>query len=348
MDWKDELRKTIYGQLPQEEQIRYKESLYQTGEAGSAKKLEGSAKGSTAGDFADAPIWEKTAAAAEEEVFFSEDDIVSAVRAIANLAEISEKEREEKQKAELRKKEEMARQEQSGQQETVSSEEFYTEGAASFDTPFEKTFQETAHSREDDRIPPVIDETGISPAAREWLYKENLRLEGLREEVSRAGKFMQKQAALMKEEEKRLQAEKEAFEKEKEEFKKEMKGWNEQIRQSKQKLAEEQGLFEKKYKVLEMGFAKLNSDKKELEAQKRAFEYRKRFLSDAEEFASLDSGRSMPAGEYIFFKGATHPLAVKKRYKELIKIYHPDNTDGDKMILQRINQEYDRIRRSQQ
>ncbi len=326
MDWKDELRKTIYGQLTEEEQSRYKDSLYQTGEARSAQNLDAFQKSGGAGAAETAPIWEKTAAAAEEEVFFSEDDIVSAVRAIADLAEASEKEREENKKS----------------ANPEPGQDLETE-----ETIGETLYSAAAQEESRDRLPPVI-EAGTSPAVREWLYKENLRLEGLREEVSRAGKLMQKQAALLKEEEKKLQTEREAFEKEKEEFKKEMKGWNEQIRQSKQKLAEEQGLFDKKYKVLEMGFAKLNSDKKELEAQKRAFEFRKQFLSDAETFASLDSGKGIQSSEFIFFKGATHPLAVKKRYKELIKIYHPDNMDGDKMILQRINQEYDRLRRLQQ
>ncbi|MCR5337366.1 MAG: hypothetical protein K6E75_02290 [Lachnospiraceae bacterium] len=334
MDWKDELRKTIYGQLTEEEQSRYKDSLYQTGEARSAQNLDAFQKSGGAGAAETAPIWEKTAAAAEEEVFFSEDDIVSAVRAIANLAEASEKERE--------KNKQPAKNEPEPVPDPEPEQSPETENAIG-----EKLFSAAVEEESGDRIPPVI-EAGISPAVREWLYKENLRLEGLREEVARAGRLMQKQAALLKEEEKRLQTEREAFEKEKEEFKKEMKGWNEQIRQSKQKLAEEQGLFDKKYKVLEMGFAKLNSDKKELEAQKRAFEFRKQFLSDAETFASLDSGKGIQSSEFIFFKGATHPLAVKKRYKELIKIYHPDNMDGDKMILQRINQEYDRLRRLQQ
>ena len=48
--------------------------------------------------------------------------------------------------------------------------------------------------------------------------------------------------------------------------------------------------------------------------------------------------------DMLFFRGVTHPLALKKRYKDLIKIYHPDNSCGDKWILQQINTEYDRLK----
>ena len=34
---------------------------------------------------------------------------------------------------------------------------------------------------------------------------------------------------------------------------------------------------------------------------------------------------------------------VKKRYKQLLKIYHPDNLCGDTETLQEINREYDRL-----
>ena len=39
------------------------------------------------------------------------------------------------------------------------------------------------------------------------------------------------------------------------------------------------------------------------------------------------------------------PLALKKRYKDLIKIFHPDNVAGDKEIIQRINREYETLKR---
>ncbi len=187
----------------------------------------------------------------------------------------------------------------------------------------------------------------LSQETREWLFKENMRLEGLRSELDKASKMLRQQADQVKADGQQLEKDRKLFDREKEEFKREMKDWNEQIRRSKKSLDDEKNLFDKKYKVLEMGFAKLNEDKKAFEAQKRAFEYKRKFLHEADGFDPMDDTAPAYNGEILFFKGLSHPAAIKKRYKELIKIYHPDNTDGDKYILQRINQEYDRVRRHQ-
>ena len=47
----------------------------------------------------------------------------------------------------------------------------------------------------------------------------------------------------------------------------------------------------------------------------------------------------------IFFKGVNDTDSVKKRYKDLLKIYHPDNTHGDNNIVLAINEEYERLLR---
>ena len=47
-------------------------------------------------------------------------------------------------------------------------------------------------------------------------------------------------------------------------------------------------------------------------------------------------------GEF-FFIGVESKSALKKRYKQLLKIYHPDNLCGDTETLQEINREYDRL-----
>ena len=42
-----------------------------------------------------------------------------------------------------------------------------------------------------------------------------------------------------------------------------------------------------------------------------------------------------------FFVGTTGLVSVRKRYKELLKIFHPDNLNGDNKVLQQINREYE-------
>ena len=42
-----------------------------------------------------------------------------------------------------------------------------------------------------------------------------------------------------------------------------------------------------------------------------------------------------------FFSGVTGINSLRKRYKELMKIYHPDNKYGDSFIVACINKEYE-------
>ena len=44
------------------------------------------------------------------------------------------------------------------------------------------------------------------------------------------------------------------------------------------------------------------------------------------------------------FAGVKNTLALKKRYRDLLKIYHPDNLAGDKEVVQAINKEYERLK----
>ena len=47
----------------------------------------------------------------------------------------------------------------------------------------------------------------------------------------------------------------------------------------------------------------------------------------------------------FFFKGVTSSLGLKKRYKDLIKIFHPDNLFGDHETILKINKEYEMMKK---
>lgn len=44
-----------------------------------------------------------------------------------------------------------------------------------------------------------------------------------------------------------------------------------------------------------------------------------------------------------YFKGVSNSSELKKRYKDLMKIYHPDNTAGDADVMRRIKAEYEEL-----
>ena len=47
----------------------------------------------------------------------------------------------------------------------------------------------------------------------------------------------------------------------------------------------------------------------------------------------------------MLFRGVNSFLALKKRYKDLIKMYHPDNVAGDHEMVQLINREYEELKK---
>lgn len=46
---------------------------------------------------------------------------------------------------------------------------------------------------------------------------------------------------------------------------------------------------------------------------------------------------------YKWFKGVTTVEELRKKYRELLKRYHPDNPEGSVEITQEINSKYDRV-----
>ena len=47
----------------------------------------------------------------------------------------------------------------------------------------------------------------------------------------------------------------------------------------------------------------------------------------------------------VFFRGVNNPLALRKRYRDLMKIFHPDNLCGDEAVVKAINDEFERLKR---
>ncbi|WP_051688723.1 hypothetical protein [Butyrivibrio sp. AE2032] len=63
----------------------------------------------------------------------------------------------------------------------------------------------------------------------------------------------------------------------------------------------------------------------------------RRHQRDYDETTKKGAGTS---GTFDFFAGCTSRESVDKKYKSLVKLYHPDNMDGDTAALQEINSQY--------
>ena len=156
--------------------------------------------------------------------------------------------------------------------------------------------------------------------AKLWLFQENMRLENERDEFNRyRDKFLSERVKLREE----------------------IAALNKRTVMERQRLKQENLFFEKKMEILKDGFRQLEEDRKQLEAEKRAFR--------SERVNIEDNGFKLNAGNVaeVLFRNATNPLALRKRYRDLVKIFHPDNLFGDEELAQQINREFMRRRKEE-
>lgn len=153
--------------------------------------------------------------------------------------------------------------------------------------------------------------------AKHWLFQENIRI-GI--------------------ERKELEENFDRFQKERAQFKKEMEDLNHRTILERKRLKEESLFFDKKMAILKNGFLQLDADRQEFEKQKRS-------LAEAQRRIELqDKNRTSYPQDMVqrLFAGINNPLLLRKRYKDLIKIFHPDNLCGDEELVQMINREFAR------
>lgn len=163
-----------------------------------------------------------------------------------------------------------------------------------------------------------------------WLFKENMRLE--------------QERLRLEQEQKNLKEATDRFLKERTSFKEEMNLLNRRSVIERQRIKEENLFFDKKMTILQEGFKQLELDRKSLEREKTAFENERKIMSGR---AAADFYGDTSSVVEILFRNATNPLALRKRYKDLMKIFHPDNIAGDEELVQMINREFARRRREE-
>ena len=143
---------------------------------------------------------------------------------------------------------------------------------------------------------------------RLWLFKESVRLEN--------------QESALEDRYARLEADEMAF-------KERMDAAERKLETATKKLNNDKALFDQRLRILNNGFDQLNGDKKKLENEYIRLE-REKAIQRENEYDALD----------LMFRGVDNPLSLKKRYKDLMKMFHPDNIAGDQEMVQLINEEY--------
>lgn len=155
-------------------------------------------------------------------------------------------------------------------------------------------------------------------ALKAWLFKENIRLETERNELKRM---------------------EEKYIKERKQFQSEMDEINRRLVTERKRLKQDEMFFDKKMDILKNGFIQLDEERRKFEREKIAFEA-KRDLHQS--YHRQEKNQDIAE---LLFQGVRSPLALKKRYRDLIKIFHPDNIAGDHDMILTINAVYEKLKK---
>ena len=106
------------------------------------------------------------------------------------------------------------------------------------------------------------------------------------------------------------------------------------------RLAREKRIFDMEWKMLE-------EEWRRLAVEKERMGYKQSSAHGARDNDSGNAERAMPSDVTVsvFFSGVKNLRTLRKRYRDLIKIFHPDNVSGDTGVLQKINEEYETLKR---
>ncbi len=156
----------------------------------------------------------------------------------------------------------------------------------------------------------------------QWCFKQTVEIEHKKQKLA-------DEKLTMDEERRKLDREKREFL-----LKKEM---------DQSRLKQEQHLFDMKWKILEDELLKLAAEKQQLQRQKE-FYSRVHAYEHTNTRSYAHTSSNVIKGE-LFFIGISDEESLRKRYRDLIKIYHPDNLAGDTGTLQEINREYDKLKK---
>ena len=153
--------------------------------------------------------------------------------------------------------------------------------------------------------------------AKLWLFQENIRIQNEKNAIDEMqDKFIQEKAK----------------------YRKDIDALNHRLLVEQKRLKDESLLFEKKMDILREGFRKLEEDRKKFDRDKKLYETNRSYdtYSSSKRYINLEEFVG------VLFRNTNSLLSLRKRYKDLMKIFHPDNNSGDAELVQLINKEFAR------
>lgn len=160
----------------------------------------------------------------------------------------------------------------------------------------------------------------------QWCFKQTIEIEYNKQKLEKERQSLTQERIQLEEAKDSLERDKQMFRRKQESDDK--------------RLTQEQHLFDMKWKLLEEELKKLAIEKQQVQRQKEFYSK----VTDYHQSGTKSASSNIVKGE-LFFVGVRDESALKRRYKDLIKIYHPDNLAGDTGTIQEINRQYDNLKK---
>lgn len=152
--------------------------------------------------------------------------------------------------------------------------------------------------------------------AKLWLFQENVRIQTERAEFEEMrDKFLQEKAR----------------------YHRDMDTLNRKLVVEQKRIKDEALFIEKKMEILQDGFRRLEEERQRFDREKKQYEAARKNESS---YGTMRGYINLEQFVGLLFRNATSPLALRKRYRDLMKIFHPDNNGGDAEMVQLINKEF--------
>ena len=105
------------------------------------------------------------------------------------------------------------------------------------------------------------------------------------------------------------------------------------------RLAREKRIFDMEWQMLEEEWRRLAIEKEHMGHKRTHSAHHSKESDTSEHVMPNDVCLS------LFFSGVKNMRMLRKRYRDLIKIFHPDIVSGDTGVIQKINEEYEMLKR---
>jgi peptidoglycan hydrolase CwlO-like protein len=176
--------------------------------------------------------------------------------------------------------------------------------------------------------------------AKMWLFQEQVRIQSKEDDLHALNRELQEMRRRLERERTRLELREKSLDK---------------------RFNDNEVFIAKKQKIIEDAYQQLALDRKTLECERLNFEHERtkyrhqkmqgtRSQGTYQQSTYQQGGYQQSNNDSVsydssnFFRGVDNEIDLRKRYKELLKIFHPDNKCGDTKTLIRIQAEYENLK----